>query len=345
MKRLKQFSGYMITNIKTKKKYIGITSNTIKQRFSGHIRDSSNNKIRYKNHLHNSIRRHGKEFFKIELIIKKNTWEEICEWEIFAIKEYNTKTPNGYNLTNGGEGAFGLKRTDETNKKLSKIKIEFYKDQKNRDEQRERSKRNWDNKELRENQYKRSKKLWEDSDYREKTIQKIQEAWDSGLFNEKHKIALRKATIENPEWIKKNNEQTSKQASDPEWRKRVKEGIRKRLSNPELAKIDSENISRITKKYWDEGHDERRKEHSKAMSKMIRKNLQDPSYQKWRKNNPPGGKPIQYNHKFFRSIQEAADTFNVNRATVDRHILQNKPGCKKLKSLRRKNWPWEIKHD
>lgn len=39
------------------------------------------------------------------------------EKEKFYIKEYNTKAPNGYNLTDGGEGSLGYHPSKETNQK------------------------------------------------------------------------------------------------------------------------------------------------------------------------------------------------------------------------------------
>ncbi len=40
-------------------------------------------------------------------------------WEKFFIKTLKTKSPTGYNLTDGGEGIVGLKRTLEHRRKIS----------------------------------------------------------------------------------------------------------------------------------------------------------------------------------------------------------------------------------
>ena len=42
--------------------------------------------------------------------------------EIFAIKHWNTKLPNGYNLTDGGAGPRGYKPTEEHKRKISESK-------------------------------------------------------------------------------------------------------------------------------------------------------------------------------------------------------------------------------
>lgn len=339
----KKFIGYLITNTITKKQYIGITSKSAQHRLKIHFIDATNKKIRYKNHLHNSIRKYGKEFFKIETIKKTNTWKEICEWEISAIEKFKTKAPNGYNLTNGGEGTFGFKKSKESKEKLSKIKIEFYKIKENKIKQSIICKETSNKPEYKEKQRKNSKKLWEDIKYREKTTKRIQESWKGGTFNEKHKLALRKSTVDNPEWMIKTSARNSERANDPIWREKVKNGIKKYFSNPENLKNNSIKKSKSTKKYWEEGHEDRRKKHAKTMSNTIKKNLNNPEYQKWRKNNPPGAKPILYNFKYFRSLQEAADFFNIDRTTIDRHLLQKKDGCERLD--KNKKYEFEIQYD
>ena len=60
-----------------------------------------------------AIQKYGKENF-IKTILEENiSKEDLSLREIYWIKEINTKVPNGYNLTDGGEGFIGLKRSKE----------------------------------------------------------------------------------------------------------------------------------------------------------------------------------------------------------------------------------------
>ena len=105
---------YKITNIVDQKLYIGQTVSHRKNkgkyrpfghigRFNDHISEAVNNTKRKQcTYLNNSIRKHGKDNFTVELI-------ETCELknldtrEQHYINEYNSLFPNGYNLTKGGK--------------------------------------------------------------------------------------------------------------------------------------------------------------------------------------------------------------------------------------------------
>jgi len=107
---------YKITNIITKKCYIGQTlSHRLNKRkyrpfgyigrFNDHISEAINNtKKKQCTYLNNSIRKHGKEKFKIELLKCCNKIE-LDDTEKFFIELNNSIYPNGYNLTIGGKTA------------------------------------------------------------------------------------------------------------------------------------------------------------------------------------------------------------------------------------------------
>ena len=52
-------------------------------------------------------------------ILKECPDDELNQWEMYYIKELNTKVPNGYNLTDGGDGKLGCPFSEETKKKMS----------------------------------------------------------------------------------------------------------------------------------------------------------------------------------------------------------------------------------
>ena len=342
MKRTtKIYYGYIITNQINNKKYVGITSHTPQQRWNTHKQDAKFTKSKYRNHFHNAINKYTPEAFKIKTAAKSKSWEKICLWEIQTIKKLNTKNPiNGYNLTDGGEGAPGIERTEDFKEKLSKIKKKYYENPIRRKEQSIRNKQIWGDEKLLLQARKTSKRLWKDPQYKKKTIENNKKRWDAPEMRKKHKQAIRKATTLNPEWHRKNKERNIIQAKDPEWRKKVSEGVKKIYLNNKKA---HEKAVKRAKTYWEEGHEDRRKKHAETMSKMIKEKLKQPAYQKWRKENPPGGKPIMYQFKYFRSTSEACRFFKTNRAKINRGISKETEGCCKLDPT--KTYKFEIQYN
>ena len=101
---------YKITNLLDGKIYVGQTKQSIEKRFQDHFYT--------KYHIGRAIREYGAENFKIELLEECETLEELNEKEKFWIKTLNCKSPNGYNLTDGGDGHYTL--NEEARKKIAK---------------------------------------------------------------------------------------------------------------------------------------------------------------------------------------------------------------------------------
>lgn len=91
---------YKITNQVNNKVYIGLTTETLQKRWSGHLQAYKT----CKRHLYESMRKYGIENFTIEEIDKADSFKELGELERKYIKKYNSQNPDkGYNLTAGGE--------------------------------------------------------------------------------------------------------------------------------------------------------------------------------------------------------------------------------------------------
>lgn len=90
---------YKITNIINSKSYVGQTVYGLDRRWNQHNSKSSGCRA-----LASAIRKHGKENFTIEIVAVCNSLSELNKQETKFIKEFNTLSPNGYNLTTGGEG-------------------------------------------------------------------------------------------------------------------------------------------------------------------------------------------------------------------------------------------------
>lgn len=113
---------YLITNTENAKKYVGITKFSLEERFSQHIKRGFI--------LTEAIQKYGYQNFSIDLIEEVESAERAYELEKYYIQEYNTKVPNGYNLTDGGDGIFGWEATEEYRKECSERVKKLHKEKK-----------------------------------------------------------------------------------------------------------------------------------------------------------------------------------------------------------------------
>lgn len=112
---------YVFTNKINGKQYVGQTIN-IEDRYKQHRKDSKNKDKKPNSIFYRAIRKYGFDNFDFKVIETDIDISEIHEREKFWIKELNTMKPNGYNLTEGGEGTFGYRHTEESKKKMSEMK-------------------------------------------------------------------------------------------------------------------------------------------------------------------------------------------------------------------------------
>lgn len=86
---------YCIENTLNGKRYIGITTRTIKERFAEHCKAES--------YIGKAIRKYGTENFKVYELDVAMSRKELCDLEVYYIEKYDTFR-NGYNQTIGGDG-------------------------------------------------------------------------------------------------------------------------------------------------------------------------------------------------------------------------------------------------
>ena len=110
---------YKVSNIIDGKIYVGKTTRNLRKRIMEHLQ---NCRISY---FDRAIKKHGIESFEIAIIEECTTIEELNEREKFWIKELNCKIPNGYNLTDGGEGVVGYTVPPELCQKRSENRKGF----------------------------------------------------------------------------------------------------------------------------------------------------------------------------------------------------------------------------
>ena len=100
---------YKVTNKINGKIYIGQTILSLKRRKNIHY--SSAKKSLYKSVFHFALLKYKKQDFIWKILRKCNTKKELDRLEKYYIRKLKTKIPNGYNLTDGGEGCQGMKQS------------------------------------------------------------------------------------------------------------------------------------------------------------------------------------------------------------------------------------------
>lgn len=117
----KRWCVYVHTNKVNGKKYVGITCREPEVRWQ--------NGKAYKHNVYftNAIQKYGWENFKHEVLLTNETLEFANKVEKCLIKAYKCKIPNGYNMTDGGDGTPGHILSDESKQKMSKSLKERYK--------------------------------------------------------------------------------------------------------------------------------------------------------------------------------------------------------------------------
>lgn len=110
---------YCITNVITGDCYVGQTRSSENKRMRNHIALAKHNKRHNKKmtHLHNAILKYGHTNFTIESLEHVTDGAQLDFREMFWISKLNPR----YNMTDGGGGMKGVKRTmsEETKRKIS----------------------------------------------------------------------------------------------------------------------------------------------------------------------------------------------------------------------------------
>ena len=109
---------YIITNKQNGKSYVGITTRKIARRWYEHCYlGNSCGQL-----LNKAINKYGIDAFEIQVVASAKTISDLKELEKQLIVQYQTKVPNGYNLTDGGDGLTGYRHTEEDKKRNGDLK-------------------------------------------------------------------------------------------------------------------------------------------------------------------------------------------------------------------------------
>lgn len=108
---------YLILNTVNSKMYVGITNNPNK-RWARHKSDAKSNR---KQAIHCAIYKYGEEKFLFKIAEQLSTWEEANQKEMEWIKFLKENYYQLYNETEGGDGVYGTKWTDERKQKMREL--------------------------------------------------------------------------------------------------------------------------------------------------------------------------------------------------------------------------------
>lgn len=100
---------YLAINKENGMKYVGKTIHTLEQRIKGGWQ---------KSYFGRTVLKYGIELFEFIVIDTASSYEELNEKEMFWIDEHDCLSPNGYNLTLGGDGSRGCFPGKETREKI-----------------------------------------------------------------------------------------------------------------------------------------------------------------------------------------------------------------------------------
>lgn len=105
----------------SKKSYIGATKKTAELRFAKHKEHALGK--RESGALYSALRKYGPESFSLEVLITGDDWDKLLALEKELIRLHRTLSPNGYNISEGGQGGSWI-ATDEVRANCSRAQKE-----------------------------------------------------------------------------------------------------------------------------------------------------------------------------------------------------------------------------
>lgn len=113
-----RIDAYRVIQKSTGKQYIGISVNA-RRRWKRHVYDATHGRATRRFLLQRSIGKYGEDDFVFEVIGCAQTWDDAMVFETELIRQHDCIHPNGFNMTVGGEGAYGRKMSEESIRKIS----------------------------------------------------------------------------------------------------------------------------------------------------------------------------------------------------------------------------------
>ena len=224
---------YLITDTTNGKLYVGQTIHTAEKRFKEHFYEDT--------YIGNAMRAHGIENFTVEVIAVCESREELDACEIAKIAEYDCMAPNGYNLTEGGEGGSHCEETveriraainayyeehPEARDRISAEQKARFSDPEEIAKAAERTRKSFENPEVVEKHATSQKKRFEDPAERQKVAEGVSKFFSQPGAREAQSVRIKEA-FKKPGVTEKISERQKKRFEDPEERKKTAIGVLK----------------------------------------------------------------------------------------------------------------------
>lgn len=110
---------YQARNKLNGKCYIGKTVQRLSRRRWAHERNADRKNTSCL--LHKAIAKYGKDSFEWSILFQSKDNDILLQMEVVFIRDRNTKVPQGYNLTEGGEGVIGRAVSERHKEKLREL--------------------------------------------------------------------------------------------------------------------------------------------------------------------------------------------------------------------------------
>jgi GIY-YIG catalytic domain len=205
------------------KSYIGISSKTAATRFLKHTEHALGK--RQNGVLYSALRKYDPNSFKVETLVIANDWKYLCDLEMKVIAAFGTKHPNGYNMTDGGEGVVGP-RASGFSEKVSIAQKKRYERPEERDKLRKAMEKAHITNAARHAANRiNGKAPWQ--------VRKFEKASRLGSPEQKAKSsAAIKASMARPDIAAKVKACAQARSADPEWRGKISASKRGKKTGP-----------------------------------------------------------------------------------------------------------------
>lgn len=227
---------YLITNTLNGKQYVGQTQRTLLHRMKQHLKEHL--------YIDRVIRKYGIENFTFKVLEECATIDELNEQERFWIATLNTKKPNGYNLTDGGEGVPGMSHTKESCKKISKTMKKLCEIPSIHSRLVALAQENASNPLKRARLSTKLKEIYKDPELRALISCLVKKAFEDPEVRRRHSEGLKRYYANHPEAIIQKSETTKRIHSDPAMRAKISERTKAALADPEKRKKIAEGTKR-----------------------------------------------------------------------------------------------------
>ncbi len=110
---------YIAVNKINGKRYVGKTEIAMKERKEAHEYQAARGEGCL---FQRALRKYGPDAFEWKVLMSGETGDDLCESERICIKMLKTRSPNGYNLTDGGDGGDTFTGKHHTPEAIEKIR-------------------------------------------------------------------------------------------------------------------------------------------------------------------------------------------------------------------------------